>query len=417
MEFCTKVLHGNAVRHFPDGATLPPISQVSAFAYESAEKLEEVFANKAPGFAYTRIGNPTVDAFEKSICELEGGLAATACSSGMAAIAACLLNILQAGDEVIAGSGLFGGTVDLFKDLEAYGIRTRFVSPMQVEEIEKALTGHTKVIFGEIIGNPGLEVMDVSAVAALAHAHGIPLIVDATTATPYLIQPLRYGADIVIHSASKYINGSGNSVSGVIVDGGHFKWDAEKYPTLAKYSRFGNFCFTARLRNDTWRNLGGCLAPMNAYLNMLGLETLALRMQRICDNALALAGALEGLAGVTVNYPGLPGHVYYPLVQSQFGGRGGGILTVRAGSKQRAYALMDSLRFARKATNIGDTRTLVIHPASTIYLHSEEAQRHRAGVYDDTVRVSVGIEDAGDLIRDFVEAVGRLGGKATEEKE
>ena len=408
MEFSTKVLHGKSVRRFQDGATLPPISQVSAFSYDTAEELEKVFANKAPGFAYTRIGNPTIDAFEKRVCELEGGLAATACSSGMAAITSALLNILQSGDEVIAGCGLYGGSIDLFGDLEAYGIKTRFVTHMNVAEIEKNITEKTKVIFGELIGNPGLDVMDISSVAALAHANGIPLIVDATTATPYLVRPIEYGADIVIHSSSKYINGSGNSVSGIIVDSGNFKWDPAKYPVLEKYKKFGNFAFSARLQNDTWRNIGGCLAPMNAYMNMVGLETLALRMQRICDNALALAKALERIKGIEVNYPGLERNSYYSLVQSQFGGKGGGIVTLRAGSKARAYRLMNSLKYALKATNIGDTKTLVIHPASTIYLHSTEEQRIYAGVYDDTIRVSVGIEDAKDLIEDFVDSIRHL---------
>lgn len=415
MEFCTKVLHGKSVGRARDGATLPPISQVCAFSYENAEELQKVFEGRAPGFAYTRIANPTVDAFERRICELEGGAAATACSSGMAAISAALLNILRSGDEVIASSGLFGGTVDLFRDLEEYGITTKFVTRMTADEIEKHITDKTRVIYGELIGNPGLDVMDISSVAALAHANGIPLIVDATTATPYLIRSIEYGADIVIHSSSKYINGSGNSISGIIVDSGKFKWDPQKYPVFEGYKKFGSLAFTARLKNDTWRNIGGCLSPMNAYLNLIGVETLALRMERICENGLALAKALEKLAGafddVKVKYPGLESDPCYPLVQKQFGGRGGGIVTLRAGSKEKAYALMNSLKYALNATNIGDTKTLVIHPASTIYLHNTEEQRINAGVYDDTIRISVGIEDAKDLIEDFTEAIERVNGK------
>ena len=405
MEFTTKLLHGRSVGKFPHGSTLPPITQASAFAYESAEELEKVFANKAPGFAYTRISNPTVDAFERRVCELEGGFAAVACSSGMAAITAALLNILQSGDEIIAGSGLFGGTLDLFGDLEAFGITTRFVKHMTADEIREKLTDKTRVIFGEVIGNPGLDVMDVSSVAELAHAHGIPFIADSTTATPYLINPLSLGADIVIHSSSKYINGSGNSVSGVIVDGGKFKWDFEKYPTLAKYKKFGNLAFTASLRNGIWRNMGGCLAPMNAYLNLIGIETLALRMDRICANALSLAKELQKLLGVSVNYPALESSPYYGLVQKQLGGKGGGIVTLRAGSKERAFGVINALCYALNATNIGDTKTLVIHPASTIYLHSTEEQKQNAGVYDDTIRISVGIEDTADLVEDFTAAI------------
>ncbi|MCM1334482.1 MAG: aminotransferase class I/II-fold pyridoxal phosphate-dependent enzyme [Bacteroides sp.] len=408
MEFCTKVLHGKSAGRFQNGATLPPISQVCAFSYENAEELQKVFEGRAPGFAYTRIANPTVDAFERRICELEGGAAATACASGMAAISSTLFNILREGDEIVASAGLFGGTVDLFRDLEEYGIATKFVTRMTATEIEKNLTDKTKVIFGEIIGNPGLDVMDISAVSALAHANGIPLIVDATTATPYLIRSIGYGADIVIHSSSKYINGNGNSISGIIIDSGKFKWDLEKFPVFAEYKKFGSLAFTARLKNDAWRNIGGCLSPLNAYLNLLGVETLALRMERICENALALARELEKFDGITVNYPGLKNNPNYPLVQKQFGGRGGGIVTLRAGSRERAYKLMNSLKYALNATNIGDTKTLVIHPASTIYLHNTEEQKINAGVYDDTIRVSVGIEDAKDLIEDFCEALQKL---------
>lgn len=408
MEFCTKVLHGKSVSRFQDGATLPPISQVSAFSYENAEELEKVFLNRAPGFAYTRISNPTVSAFEKRVCELEGGLAATACSSGMAAITAALFAILKSGDEVIAGSGLFGGTIDLLEDLEAFGIKVKYVKHVNVSEVQELLTEKTRVIFGELIGNPGLDVMDIRGVAELAHENHIPLIVDATTATPYLVNPIQHGADIVIHSSSKYINGSGNSISGVIVDGGRMKWDYEKFPVLSKYKKYGNLAFSSRLRNDVWRNLGGCLSPLNAYLNLVGLETLALRMERICENALRLAECLEELDGVSVNYPGLKSNAYYSLVQSQFGGKGGGIVTLRAGSKERAYRLMNTLKYALNATNIGDTKTLVIHPASTIYVNSSEEQRLNAGVYHDTIRISVGIEDPEDLIEDFTQAVRQL---------
>ena len=215
----------------------------------------------------------------------------------------------------------------------------------------------------------------------------------------------------MIHSSSKYINGSGNSISGIIVDSGKFKWDLQKYPVFEGYKKFGSLAFTAQLKNDTWRNIGGCLSPMNAYLNLIGIETLALRMERICENALALAKALEKLDGVKVKYPGLESDPGYPLVQKQFGGRGGGIVTLRAGSKEKAYALMNSLKYVLNATNIGDTKTLVIHPASTIYLHNTEEQMTNAGVYDDTIRISVGIEDAKDLIEDFTEAIERVNGK------
>ena len=410
MKFNTKLLHGTGTEENPYGATVPPISQVSAFAYESAEKLEKVFNNRAPGFAYTRIANPVVDSFEKKICALEGGLGAVACASGMSAITAGLLNILQNGDEVIAGSGLFGGTIDLFGDMEAFGIRTRFAPHISVEDIEPLITENTKAVFGELIGNPGLDVMDVQRVADFLHEKGIPLIVDATTATPYLIQPFTYGADIVIHSTSKYINGGGNSISGIIIDSGNFAWDPERYPGLAEYKMYGKFAYLAKLRGGIWRNMGGCLAPMNAFMNIVGVETLGLRMERICQNAKQLAEALSKLDGVSVNYPTLPVHPYHDLAMQQFHGMGGGILTLRAGSKERAYKVLNALKYTCNATNIGDTRTLVIHPASTIYVHNTTEQKEAAGVFDDTIRVSVGIEDVEDLIEDFTAAFAGLEG-------
>ena len=397
MKFNTKLLHGKAGRNTPDGATLPGISQVSAFSYDSAEHLEKVFGNKSPGFAYTRIGNPTVAAFEQRINEVEGGTGAVACASGMAAITVALLNVLSAGDEIIAGSGLFGGTIDLFKDLEAFGITTHFIPHITVEDIKPVLNQNIKAVFGEIIGNPGLDVVNIKEVSDFLHENGVPFIVDATTATPYLINALAAGADIVIHSSSKYINGSGNAISGIIVDGGKFQWDKERYPAMKEYSKYGKFAYTARLRNDVWRNMGGCLAPMNAYLNILGLETLGI--------ALTLAKALEKLPGITVNYPGLESSPYKTLVDEQFGGLGGAILTIRAGSRENAFKLINSLKYALIATNIGDLRTLVIHPASTIYLHSTQEEQEHAGVYDDTIRISVGLEDVEDLIEDFTQAV------------
>lgn len=408
MEFNTQLLHGNAVGRYEQGATLPPVSQVNAFFYETAEELEKVFGNRAPGFAYSRIGNPTVDAFERRVCELEGGIGAVACASGMAAVTMALLNILHEGDEVIAGSGLFGGTIDLFGDLQAFGITTRFVRHVAVEEIAPLVTDRTKAVFGEVIGNPALDIMDIRSVADFLHEKGIPLIVDSTTATPYLVRPFEFGADIVVHSASKYINGGGNSIGGIIIDSGNFRFEAPRYPGFEKYRQFGKFACLAKLRNGIWRNVGACLAPMNAFLNLVGIETLGLRMERMCENARLLACAVDGFTGITVNYPLMAGNPYEGLAKWQLEGMGGAIFTIRAGSKERAYRLMNGLKYAMNATNIGDVRTLVIHPASTIYAHSTEEQKEAAGVYEDTIRVSVGIEDIQDLINDFAEAILKL---------
>lgn len=405
MEFNTRLLHGKGIRKYPYGATVPPITQVSAFSYDTAEELEKVFQNRAPGFAYSRIGNPVIDDFERRVCELENGIGAVACSSGMSAVSLALLNILSAGDEVIAGSGLFGGTIDLFGDLEKFGIHTKFAGHITVEEIEPLITEKTKAVFGEVIGNPGLDVIDIKEVSDYLHSRGIPFIADSTTATPYLVRPLDYGADVVIHSASKYINGGGNSISGIIIDSGRFPWDPARYSGFEEYKKYGKFAYIAKLRNGIWRNMGGCLAPMNGFLNIIGMETLGLRMERICENARRLAEALDSMEGISANYPLLPGNPYRELVKKQCRGLGGGILTIRAGSRERAYKIINGLKYVCKATNIGDVRTLVIHPASTIYIHNTPAQMAAAGVWEDTIRVSVGIEDGLDLVEDFAAAV------------
>lgn len=409
MEFNTALLHESFNGDKSTGSTVVPVYQTNAFAHESAEQLEKIFSNKAYGYAYSRISNPTTDSFERRMAALEKGAAAVACSSGMAAITLSLLNILESGDEIIAGAGLFGGTVDLLGDLEGFGIKTSFVRHVTAESVKPLITAKTKAIFTELIGNPALDAVDLRAVSEIAHTHGIPLIIDSTTATPYLIRPIEYGADIVVHSTSKYINGGGNSIGGIIVDSGNFEWDTSRYKGLAAYARYGKAAYTAKLRGGIWRNLGVCMSPMNAFLSSVGLETLGLRMERLCENALSLASALED-SGFSVNYPALKSSPYYELVQRQLGGKGGAILTIRAGSKEKAFRLINNLKYAAIATNIGDSRTLVIHPASTIYIHSTEEQRINAGVYEDTIRVSVGLEDIKDLIPDFINAAEK-GGK------
>lgn len=406
MEFNTKLLHGRAAGNYADGSTLPTISQANAYEYEDFETLERVFAHKAMGYAYSRIGNPTVTAFEVRINETEGGIGAVATSSGMAAITETLLTFLSPGDELIAAGSLYGGTLDLLGDLQKFGITTRYVNHLCPEEIEPLLNDKTRCIFGEVISNPALRVVDIPTVADLAHKVNIPFVLDNTTATPYLVNPLSLGADIVIHSASKYISGSGNAISGIIVDGGSFVWDSERFPALAGFEKFGKFAFLSRLRTDLHENFGGCLSPQNAFYNVLGLETLGLRMDRICRNAAELAKALQEAGVKDVNHPSLPGHEAYDLCKRQFrDGLAGGILTFRAGSKEKAVDILNGLQNACIASNIGDVRTLVIYPATTIFLKSTEAQRNAAGVFDDTIRVSVGIEDIEDLKKDFLSVI------------
>lgn len=409
MRFHTEVLHAGKKELEKYGATLPPVYQSSAFEQNSAEDLAGIFENKAPGYCYTRVSNPTVTAFEMRITKLEGGMASVACASGMAAITNAFMNIIQSGDEIVTSASLYGGTIDLFRDLEAFGIRTYFVENNNWEAFEKVINEHTKLIFAETIGNPGLDVTDIKGLAGLAHAHGLPLIIDNTTATSYLIRPLELGADIVVNSSSKYINGNSSAISGILTDSGHFKWTREKYPILGEYLKYGPMAYISRMRATVFRNFGACLSPQNAFLNLMGLETLGLRMERQCENALGLASWIqEHYPELSVNFPGLESSPWHEIAKNQLKNGYGAIFTMRAGTKERSFTLIDHLKIALKVSNIGDTKTLVIHPASTISLHSTQKQKEEAGVYEDLIRVSVGIEDLEDLIGDFEQAIASM---------
>lgn len=406
MKFNTLLLHGDYQGDENTGATWTPIYQSSAFAHESSQQLEKLFHNQAPGYTYTRISNPTVDAFEKRVTAMEGGIASVACSSGMAALFNAFTNILMAGDEIVSSASLYGGSIDLFRDLEAFGITTHYVENNNLEAFRAATNEHTRLYFAETIGNPSLDVTDIRPLAELAHKNGLPLIVDNTVATAFLVKPLSLGADIVVNSGSKYINGNSNSISGILTDGGKFKWDAIKYPGMAEYLKFGPFAYTAKLRNGLFRNTGACLSPQNAFYNILGIETLGLRMERISGNALQLAGYIQGhYPQMTVNYPGLESSRWHEIAGKQFSGHYGGLITLRAGSKEKAYALISALKIPLQVSNIGDTKTLIIHPESTISAHSTEDEKRAAGVFDDLIRISVGIEDIEDLIADFEQAI------------
>ena len=405
LSFNTALLHGKGSGGYAQREILPPISQVTAFRYERMEDLEKVFQHKSTGYAYTRIGNPTITSFEQRINDLEGGMGAVCTSSGMSAITAALLAVCESGDEIIAGDSLYGGTINLLHDLEKFGIHTHFVDMLHEEEITGAINEHTRVIFGELISNPSLKVMDIPEISAIAHEAGIPVFVDSTTATPYIAKPISLGADVVIHSTSKYLNGGGNSIGGVIVDAGKFRWDCKKHTALKEYSMYRNLAFLIRLRTDLWENFGGCMAPMNAFLSYIGVDTLGLRMEKICQNADALAHALSELPDIRVHYLTLPDHPCHGQVDLLLNGYGGGILNFRAGSKEKAFRIINSLKYAMIASNIGDLRTLVIHPASTLYIHSSREEMEAAGVYEDTIRISVGIEDSADLVADFKRAV------------
>lgn len=407
MHLATALLHAGG----PDGgvtpaATMVPVYQTSAFQQESAERLEGIFHNTQPGYCYTRVGNPTVSSFEHRMAAVEGGVGALACASGMAATFNAIMGLCQAGDELVASSCLYGGTIELFEDLERMGVTVRRVNEVTPAELEGAVTDRTRLVFAETISNPRLGVLDVPAIAAWCHERRLPLVVDNTVASPYLCRPLELGADIVVESTSKYVNGGGNAISGIIVDSGRFSWDAERYPALAKWRKMGPFALLARLRNGLWRDTGACLAPWTAFLNCVGLETLDVRMERACDNALKLATWLRDSGLVSeVGYPGLPDASDHELAARQFGGRYGALMTFRAGSRERAFKFVNSVRYAYRASNIGDVKTLVLHPDSTIFADNTPDERMLAGVFEDSIRVSVGIEDAGDLIDDFRQAL------------
>ncbi len=274
MKFNTAVLHDGVDKNECYGSTLPPVYQTSAFAHDSAEELEKIFEHKIQGYNYTRVGNPTVFAFEKRITKLEHAVASVAFASGMAAITNAVLNIVQSGNEIVSSSGLYGGTYYLFRDLKNLGITTHYVETNDEAAFEANINENTRLIYAETIGNPKLDVADIKLLADIAHRHGIPLVVDNTMATPYLLSPIDLGADIVVNSSSKYINGSSNAISGILSDSGNFNWKSEKFPQFADYIKFGKFAFIAKLRNGFARDLGACLAPQNAFLNQIGLETL-----------------------------------------------------------------------------------------------------------------------------------------------
>ncbi|MFU0783998.1 O-acetylhomoserine aminocarboxypropyltransferase/cysteine synthase [Thermoanaerobacterium thermosaccharolyticum] len=408
MRFNTMLLHLNYGPDEKTGASLTPIYQSTSFSH-SAEELENIFKGSEYGFTYTRINNPTIEAFERRIASLESGIGAVACSSGMAAITLAILNILKTGDEILSSSGIFGGTYELFKDFENFGITVKFTKDNSIDAFKESITNNTKLIYIETIGNPKLDVPDIKSLSVLAHENKIPLIVDNTVTTPYLIRPIEMGADIVIHSTSKFINGHGNSIGGIIVDSGKFNWDFNKYSMLKKFEKYGQFAYLAKLRKGLFRNIGACMSPFNAYLNNLGLETLGIRMERLCQNAYELAVFLKEFDKVlSVNYPGLKESPFHDIAKRQFGDKFGAILTIRVGSKEKAYKMINSLKYATNITNIGDTRTLIIHPSSTILAESSDEEKKFMGVFDDLIRICVGLEDIEDLKEDFKQAIDRL---------
>jgi O-acetylhomoserine (thiol)-lyase len=408
MKTDTLAIHGGFAGDSSSGATAVPISQTVSYAYKTAQELADVFDGKAPGYIYTRIANPTTSALEARLTELENGIGCIATSSGMAAIASVVMGLVRAGDEIIAAAGIFGGTVSLFENtLGRFGVKTNLVDAAETEQFAKAVNNRTKLIFVETIGNPRMDVPAIPAIAEIAHQANIPLVVDNTVTPPVLFRPGEFGADIVVHSTSKFINGHGTAIGGAIIDTGNYDWKSGPFEDIRQLSkRVSQLAFLAHLRNVVYRDLGGCPAPMNSFLMLQGLETLAGRMVKHCENAEKLAQYLRDHPKVQwVGYPGLPDSEFRSRVVEFFDGHGGGLLTFGLGDKQRAFRFVDSLKLAKNLANLGDAKTLVIHPSSTIFHEFSVEQQKQMGVTEDMIRVSAGIEDFEDIRNDFEQAI------------
>lgn len=410
MKADTLAVHGGFAGDGGSGASAVPICQTVSYAYDTAQGLADAFAGRSPGYIYTRIANPTTTALESRLTEFEDGIGCIATSSGMAAIASAVMALVKTGDEIVAAAGIFGGTVSLFENtLTRFGVKTTFVDVADTSNFADAINDKTRLVFIETVGNPRMDVPDVPAVAEIAHKAGIPLMVDNTVTTPAIFKPGEFGADIVVHSTSKFINGHGTAIGGAIIDAGNYNWREGPFDEIKDVSqRVGQLAFLWYLRNVIYRDLGGCPAPMNSFLLLLGLETLPGRMTKHCENAERLARFLQAHPNVSwVNYPGLETSKFHERAMKLFGGRASGLLTFGLGDKQKAFEFIDSLRLAKNQANLGDAKTLVLHPASTIFHEFDADELGPMGVTADMVRVSVGIEDFEDIKADFEQAIER----------
>ncbi len=400
------------------GARAVPIYQTTSFVFDDTDHAAYLFALQRFGNIYTRIMNPTTAAFEERMAALEGGTGAVATASGMAAQMVTMMTLLRPGDELVSSSSLYGGTHTQFDiTLRTWGINTIFVDSSDPENYRRAITPRTRALYGETIGNPRGDVLDIQAVADIAHEAGLPLVIDNTFATPYLCQPLEHGADIVVHSATKFIGGHGNSIAGVLIESGRFPWDNGHFPHIVDpspgyhgvrfYETFGDFAFVMKARCETLRDSGPCLSPFNAFLLLQGLETLSLRMERHCQNALRVAEFLKEHPAVSwVSYPGLPDSPFYELTRRYLPRGAGAIFTFGVkGGYEAGKAVINNVRLFSHLANVGDTRSLIIHPASTTHQQLSEEAQLAGGVTPDLIRLSIGIEDIEDILWDLDRAL------------
>ena len=396
-----------------------PIVQSTTFRYETSEAMGRLFDLDDNGFFYTRLGNPTLDAVEQKIAALEGGVGAMLTSSGQAASMMAVINICHAGDHVVSSSAIYGGTFNLFyKTLKEMGIDCTFVNPDSTEEeLNAAFQDNTRCVFAETLANPSLVVTDLELFARVAHAHGVPLIVDNTFPTPINCRPFEFGADIVTHSTTKYMDGHAVQVGGCIVDSGNFDWNNGKFPMLTEpdesyhgivyTERFGKAAYITKARTHLMRDLGAQASPMNAFLLNLGLETLSIRMERHCSNAMQVAKFLQGNDKISwINYPSLPGNACYELAQKYMPNGTCGVISFGVkGGREAAMRFMDSLKLASVVTHVADLRTCVLHPASTTHRQMNDEQLKEAGITPDLIRMSVGLENPADIIGDIEQAL------------
>jgi O-acetylhomoserine (thiol)-lyase len=419
-KFETRSVHAGYSPDPTTKAVVPPIYQTVAYAFDSAQHGADLFDLKVPGNIYTRIMNPTQSVLEARVAALEGGIGALAVASGQAAITYAIQTIAEAGDNIISATALYGGTYNLFAHtLPQYGIQTRFANSDDPASFEPLIDERTKAIYCESLGNPRGNVTDIAALAAIAHRHGVPLIVDNTVPSPYLCRPIEHGADIVVQSLTKYLGGHGNSIGGAIIDSGKFPWSEHKarfkrlnepdvsYHGVVYTEALGAAAYIGRARVVPLRNMGAAISPFNSFLILQGIETLPLRMDRICDNTLAVARFLQAHPKVKwVNYAGLPEHRDHGLVQKLMGGRASGLLTFGVqGGRTGGERFLDALQLFTRLVNIGDVRSLATHPASTTHRQLSAEELAQSGVTEDTVRLCVGIEHIDDLTADLVQAL------------
>ena len=420
-KFNSKLLHSGFSGDETTLSSAVPIYQTSSYLFKSPEHAADLFALKKFGNIYTRIGNPTNEVFEKRMTDLEGGAGALSASSGMAAIGMAVLNITGAGDEIVAATSLYGGTFNLFSyTFRRLGIKTVFVDPEDPINFERAITPKTRLIYTESLGNPKLDVLDIEKVSEIAHNNGIPLFIDNTATSPYLLKPIRYGADIVIHSATKIIGGHGTSIGGVVIDSGNFNWESGKFPELVEpdpsyhgiryVDSFGSMAYIVKLRVTILRDFGSALSPFNAFLLLQGLETLHVRMQRHCENAQKVAEFLESHPKVSwVNYPGLKSSRYHKLAEKYLPKGCGAIIGFGIkGGYEAGKKFISSVKLFSHLANILDAKSLVIHPASTTHQQLSEKEQRETGVTPDYIRLSIGIEDIEDITKDLDQALNNI---------